>query len=177
MQSDHIAQNLKQSVIWPSTGCCGWESFDTPPLNGGPKKTQFCAEKVMWEGFQCTQYNHTTQGWTQFERRLIHGQVPFRGQTLLQFTCCSFVREASILSLGTSQFGLSSIVNAMQCQVLWTPVEVSKVVFQRGSVTSPPWIGTAVHRALQEHYLGLHGVHLHIWPWYTWLSYILVSGR
>ena len=118
IQSDHIAQYLKQSVVWPSTGCCGWEKFDTPPLNamGGQKRLSSVRRKSC--GFQCTQYNHTTQGWTQFETRLIHGQVPFRGQKLLQFTCCSFVKQASILSLGTSQFSLSSIVNAMQCQVL-----------------------------------------------------------
>ena len=68
----------------------GGRSF-TPPhsMHGGPEKTQFCAEKVMWEGFQCTQYNHTTQGWTQFETRLIHGQVPFRRQKFRN--CFSFL--------------------------------------------------------------------------------------
>ena len=156
----------------------GGRSLTPPPThcNGGQKRLSSVRRKSC--GFQCTQYNHTTQGWTQFETRLIHGQVPFRGQKLLQFTCCSFVKQASILSLGTSQFSLSSIVNAMQCQVLWTPVEVSKVVCQRESVTSPPWIGTAVRRALQEYYWGCMASICIFGPDVdTWLSYILVSGR
>ena len=70
MQSDHIAQYLKQSVVWPSTGCCGWEKFDTPPLiaMGARKDSVLCGESHVAFNVRNTITRHKAglslkQGW------------------------------------------------------------------------------------------------------------------
>ena len=157
----------------------GGRDLSSHTLRVKRKKSRVCVEKVMWQSFQCTQYNHKTQISPQFETRLIYGQVPFE-KVSYYFNAtiyfCPVLNQEWTLNLGTHRSRLSLIVNAIQCHKFLEYL-VGKVVCKQRSVT--PLFGLALLctlRCLLQGACIIHSSQLHINQIYlvfNWLWYIL----
>ena len=182
MQSDHIAQYLKQSVVWPSTGCCGWEKFYTPPLNawGARKDSVLCGESHVAFNVRNTITRHKAglslkQGWY-MDRCHLDVRNSEIASVFLLFICQTGINfEPGNISV---QFKFNCQCNAMPSSLNTCWGEQGGLPKGVSNLSPLDWHCCAPCTVYCQYYWAcMASICIFGSDIYTWLSYTHVCGR